>query len=85
MQYVDALVEDLLSFQPSAHQLLAQLQEKVLLSQQAAAAEAQKFSGAAKQGKGFVLHRALAVTLLAKHWKSEPGWRRCWEHSSMHV
>ena len=51
VQYVDAVIEDLLSFQPSAQQLLAQLQEKVLLSQQAAAAEAQKFSGASKQGE----------------------------------
>ena len=69
MQYVDALIEDLLSFQPSAQQLLAQLQEKVLLSQQAAAAEAQKFSGTGKQGEGVVLHRAFAVILLTRHWQ----------------
>ena len=76
VQYVDALIEDLLSFQPSAQQLLAQLQEKVLLSQQAAAAEAQKFSGSGKQGEAFVLHKSFAVTLLAKHgqqWLSGAG------------
>ena len=68
MQYVDALIEDLLSFQPSAQQLLAQLQEKVLLSQQAAAAEAQKFSGSGKQGEAFVLQQFFAVPLFARHW-----------------
>ena len=67
MQYVDALIEDLLSFQPSSQQLLAQLQEKVLLSQQAAAAEAQQFSGAGKPGEALVLHRAFAVTFFPRH------------------